>query len=62
MLQKDPLRRPAANDLLEIVPDIIEFLTESNLIETTNEFESGICDQLNRLVSKCGFPALITIF
>lgn len=47
-MQKDPFRRPDADDLLEIVPDFIEFITESNWIEDSNEFESNNTNLLNR--------------
>lgn len=46
LLQKDPLRRPDANDLVEIVPDFIEFITDSNSVENGSEFESSSNDDL----------------
>lgn len=52
LLQKDPLRRPSANDLVEIVPDFIEFITNSDLVDGNGEFESSCDDDLlNRCAS-----------
>jgi len=46
LLQKDPLRRPSANDLVEIVPDFIEFVTDSDVVENDDEFETNSDDDL----------------
>lgn len=49
LLQKDPLRRPDANYLVETVPDFVDFITDTNWIEESNELESSNEDLLNRL-------------
>lgn len=48
LLQKDPLRRPDANYLVEIVPDFIDFITDSNWIQESSEVELSNEDLLNR--------------
>jgi len=50
LLQKDPLRRPDANYLVETVPDFIDFITDSNWVQESGELESSNDDLLNRLV------------
>jgi len=47
LLQKDPFRRPSANDLVEIVPNFIEFITDSDVVEDDDgEFERNSNDDL----------------
>lgn len=48
LLQKDPIRRPDANDLVKIVPDLIDIITDSNWVEDSSEL-FGNDDSLNRL-------------
>lgn len=49
LLQKDPLRRPDASDLVRIVPDFIEIITDSNWVEDNSELiESNNDDFSNR--------------
>lgn len=50
LLQKDPLRRPDANYLVETVPDFIDFITDSNWIQESSELELSNDDLLNRLL------------
>ncbi|XP_001946936.3 serine/threonine-protein kinase Nek8 [Acyrthosiphon pisum] len=50
LLQKDPLRRPDANYLVETVPDFIDFITDSNWVQESSELESSNDDLLNRSV------------
>lgn len=61
LLQKDPLRRPEANYLVEIVPDFIEFIADSSCVEDNNEFVSSSSDFLNRYVSVKYIILLIVI-
>jgi hypothetical protein len=46
LLQKNPLRRPDADYLVEVVPDFIEFIADSDLIE--DAFEPNSTDLQNR--------------
>ncbi|XP_025423778.1 serine/threonine-protein kinase Nek8 isoform X2 [Sipha flava] len=48
LLQKNPLRRPDADYLVEVVPDFIEFIADSDLIE--DAFEPNSTDLQNRSV------------
>jgi len=50
LLQKDPLRRPDANYLVETVPDFIDFITDSNWVQESSEIETSNDDLLNRFV------------
>lgn len=66
LLQKDPLRRPDANELVEIVPDFVAFITESGCVEdgggdAGDDYGSSADDSLNRWVVAGRIDLAVTV-